>query len=71
MKALEKEIEAIKKSNDLQKFLDFLEAFKVEEEKHIRNALNPEDPKDFDLRSANLCAEAYATADLMINSIKE
>lgn len=71
MKALEKEIEAIKKSNDLQKFLDFLEAFKVEEEKHIRNALNPEDPKDFNLRSANLCAEAYATADLMINSIKE
>ena len=67
---MEKEIEAIKKSNDLQKFLDFLEAFKVEEEKHIRNALNPEDPKDFNLRSAALCAEAYAAADLMLLTIK-
>ena len=68
---MEKETEALKKSKDLKKFLNFLEAFKAEEGKHIQAALNPEDQKDFNLRSANLCAEAYATADLMIKTITE
>ena len=68
---MQKEIEIVKKSKDLEKFLDFLKAFKTEEEEHIRKALNPEDPKDFNLRSASLCAEAFATADLMIRNITE
>ena len=68
---MEKEIDVIKESKDLQKFLDFLTAFKLEEEEHIRKALNPEDPKDFNLRGASLCAEAFATADLMIRKITE
>lgn len=68
---MEKETEIVKKSKDLQKFLDFLIAFKTEEEDHIRKALNPEDPKDFNLRAAGLCAEAFATADLMIRNITE
>jgi hypothetical protein len=68
---MEKEIEIIKKSKDLKKFLNFLEAFKVEEEGHIRKALNPEDEKDFNLRSAGLCNEAYATAQLMVTMLTE
>lgn len=68
---MEKEIEIVKKSKDLKKFLDFLQAFKAEEEAHIRTALNPEDEKDFNLRAAGLCGEAYATAELMVRMFTE
>lgn len=67
---LEEATEKVKASADVKVFIDFLEAFKSEEEQHIRSALNPEDPKDFNLRNANLCAEAHATASLMIESIE-
>lgn len=56
---------AVKKARNVNVFIEFLKAFKEAEEEHIRSALNPEDPKDFNLRQASLCAEAYAAADLM------
>jgi hypothetical protein len=64
-KELDKCAEAVKKARNVNVFIAFLEAFKSAEEEHIRSALNPEDSKDFNLRQANLCAEAYAAADLM------
>lgn len=64
-KELDKAAESVKKARNIDVFIKFLEAFKAAEEEHIRNALNPEDSKDFNLRQANLCAEAYAAADLM------
>ena len=67
---LDQATQAVRKARNSKVFLDFLEAFKQEEELHINNALNPEDPKDFNLRSASLCAEAYAAASLMSQMIK-
>jgi hypothetical protein len=64
-KELDKAAEAVKKTRNVDVFIKFLEAFKAAEEEHIRSALNPEDSKDFNLRQASLCAEAYAAADLM------
>jgi hypothetical protein len=69
--SLEEATKAVRKTKNLKVFLEFLEAFKQEEEEHIRKALNPEDPKDFNLRSASLCAEAYAAAQLMYTSLTE
>lgn len=69
--ALEEATKAVRKAKNLKVFLEFLDAFKQEEESHIRKALNPEDPKDFNLRSANLCAEAYAAAELMHTLLTE
>lgn len=64
-KELDECAEAVKKTKDINIFIEFLEAFKSAEEEHIRNNLNPEDQKDFNLRQASLCAEAYAAAHLM------
>jgi hypothetical protein len=64
-KALDNAALAVKKTRNVDVFIKFLKAFKEAEEEHIRNALNPKDSKDFNLRQANLCAEAYAAADLM------
>ena len=69
-KELERLASLVKVSVDHDLFTAFLDAFKEAEEEHIRKALNPEDPKDFNLRSASLCAEAYAAADLMLTTIK-
>jgi hypothetical protein len=69
-KELERLANLVKSSADFELFESFIEAFKSAEEEHIRKALNPEDPKDFNLRSAALCAEAYAAADLMLSTIK-
>lgn len=69
-KELERLTNLVKVSVDADLFVAFLNAFKDAEEEHIRKALNPEDPKDFNLRSAALCAEAYATADLMVGMIQ-
>lgn len=66
---LDQAAKTVKDSEDSELFLKFLEAFKAAESEHISKSLNPEDPKDFNLRSANLCAEAYAAADLMIKII--
>jgi hypothetical protein len=71
MSELEQSIKAIKKVKSINVFIKFLEAFKAEEEQHIRTALNPEDPKDFNIRAAALCTEAYAAADLMQRMITE
>ncbi len=70
-KALEEAGKAVRKVKNLKVFTDFLEAFKADEESHIKNFLNPEDPKDFNLRSAALCAEAYSVAQLMLTIIKD
>lgn len=67
---LEEATEAVKKARNVKVFIDYLNAFKAAEEDHIRKSLNPEDPKDFNLRSAALCAEAYAAAELMVKSIE-
>jgi len=64
-KELDKSAEAVRKTRNVNVFIEFLQAFKAAEEDHIRKSLNPEDPKDFNLRAASLCAEAYAAADLM------
>lgn len=67
---LEEATKAVKKARNVKVFIDYLNAFKGAEEEHIQRALNPEDPKDFNLRSAALCAEAYAAAALMVTSIE-
>lgn len=67
---LEEATKAVKKAKNVKVFIDYLNAFKDAEEEHIQRALNPEDPKDFNLRSAALCAEAYAAAALMVTSIE-
>jgi hypothetical protein len=71
MTELDQSIQAVKKTKNINVFIKFLEAFKAEEEQHIRTALNPEDPKDFNIRAAALCTEAYAAADLMHRMITE
>ena len=71
MTELDESIKAVKKTKNINVFIKFLEAFKTEEEQHIRTALNPEDPKDFNIRAAALCSEAYAAADLMHRMITE
>ena len=71
MSELEESIKAMKKVKNINVFIKFLEAFKAEEESHINKALNPEDPKDFNIRAAGLCTEAYAAADLMHRMITE
>lgn len=70
-KELQRLASIVKVSVDYDLFVSFLEAFKSAEEEHIRKALNPEDPKDFNLRNAALCAEAYAAADLMLTTLNE
>ena len=69
-KELERLAKLVKNSVDFNLFESYFEAFKSAEEEHIRAALNPEDSKEFNLRSAALCAEAYAAADLMLSTIK-
>lgn len=64
--ALTKATKAVAKSKDLQKFLDFLEAFKADEASHIESCFK--DGK-WDIRTAALCSEAYSAAQLMIESI--
>ncbi len=66
VEALTKATKAVAKSKDLQKFLDFLEAFKADESSHIQGCFNDE---KWDIRTAALCAEAYATAQLLIQTI--
>lgn len=68
---LEEATKAVRKARNVAVFTEFLNAFMAEEEHHIRNSLNPEDQKDFNLRSAALCAEAYAAAQLMLTSIED
>ena len=70
MGALEEATKTVCKAKNLKVFVDFLEAFKEEEELHIRNFLSPEDPKDFNLRNAALCLEAHAAAHLMSEMIQ-
>lgn len=70
-KELDKSVEAVRKTRNVNVFINFLEAFKAAEEEHINNALNPKDPKDFNLRQAGLCSEAYAAAHLMQNLISK
>ena len=65
MSDLEDCANAVKKVKNVSVFIKFLEAFKAEEQDHIKKALDPKDPKDFNLRAASLCAEAYGAADLM------
>ena len=64
--ALAKATNAVAKSKDVQKFLDFLEAFKLDEASHIEHCFKD---NQWDIRTAALCAEAYATAELMITTI--
>lgn len=64
---LEEATEKIKKANNRQLFTDFLQAFMDEEEQHISKHLSTE---EFNLRSASLCAEAYAAAHLMKEMIE-
>ena len=71
MSDLEQCITAVRKVKNLNVFIQFLEAFKAEEESHIKKALNPEDPNDFNLRAAGLCGEAYAAADLMYQMLTQ
>ena len=59
---LEEAASKVKKTENKQVFIDFLQAFMDEEEQHINKSLSTE---DFNLRSASLCAEAYAAASLM------
>ena len=64
--ALSKASKAVAKSKDLQKFLDFLEAFKLNESDHIQNCFKDD---KWEIRTAALCAEAYSAAQLMIQTI--
>jgi hypothetical protein len=64
--ALTKATKMVAKSKDLQKFLDFLEAFKADENSHIQSCFTEEKS---DIRAAALCAKAHATANLMTNMI--
>jgi hypothetical protein len=66
VEALTKATKVVAKSKDLQKFMDFLEAFKADEASHIEDCFK--DGK-WDIRTAALCAEAYSAAQLMIESI--
>ena len=63
---LTKATKAVAKSKDVQKFLDFLEAFKLDEFSHIKDCFKDD---NWDIRTAALCAEAYAAADLMMKTI--
>ena len=65
---LEEATAKVKKAKNKQVFIDFLQAFMDEEEQHIGKHLSAE---DFNLRSASLCAEAYAAAHLMKDMIQE
>ena len=71
MTELDESIQTVKKTKNINVFIQFLEAFKAEEESHIKKALNPEDPNDFNLRAAGLCGEAYAAADLMYQMLTQ
>jgi hypothetical protein len=64
--ALIKAAKLVTKSKDLKKFLDFLEAFKADENSHIQSCFTEEKS---DIRAAALCAEAHATANLMVRMI--
>lgn len=64
--ALAKAAEIVSKSKDIQKFLDFLEAFKLDQSSHIQGCFKED---SWNIRTAALCAEAYAAADLMIRTI--
>lgn len=64
--ALAKATKAVAKSKDVQKFIDFLEAFKLDESSHIQDCFKE---NNWDIRTAALCAEAYAAAQLMITTI--
>jgi hypothetical protein len=66
VETLTKATKAVVKSKDLQKFLDFLEAFKLDEASHIDGCFKD---NKWDIRTAALCAEAYSTAQLLIQSI--
>lgn len=64
---LEEAAAKVHKTKNKQVFIDYLQAFMDEEETHIRKFLSTE---DFNLRSASLCAEAYAAAQLMKSQIE-
>jgi hypothetical protein len=64
---LEEAAAKVRKTKNKQVFIDFLQAFMDEEEAHIRKFLSTE---DFNIRSASLCAEAYAAGQLMKNTIE-
>ena len=49
-------------------FIDFLKAFMEAESQHIGKSLSKD---NFNLRNASLCAEAYATAQLMLEAIED
>ena len=66
VEALTKATKIVAKSKDLQKFVDFLEAFKADEASHIQGCFKDD---KWDIRTAALCAEAYSAAQLMIESI--
>lgn len=64
---LEEAAAKVGKAKNKKVFLDYLDAFMSEEEDHIRKFLSAE---DFNIRSASLCAEAYAAAQLMKTQIE-
>lgn len=64
---LEEAAAKVHKARNKQVFIDYLQAFMDEEETHIRKFLNTE---EFNLRSASLCAEAYAAAQLMKSQVE-
>ena len=64
---LEEAAAEVNKSENKQVFIDYLQSFMDEEENHIRKFLSE---KDFNLRSASLCSEAYAAAQLMKSQIE-
>lgn len=51
-------------SRSYELFIEFLEKFKEVEAEHIQSLLTKND-----LRSANLCAEAYGTIELIIQTL--
>lgn len=53
--------------SDNPKVVEFLTTFMDVEEQHINKFLSKD---DFNLRNANLCAEAYSVARLMLNMIE-
>lgn len=64
---LEEAAAEVNKADNKQVFIDYLDAFMQEEETHIKKFLSAE---TFNLRSASLCAEAYAAAQLMKSQIE-
>jgi hypothetical protein len=58
---------AVKNSTDVNTFVSFLKAFLEAESEHIGRNLSKE---HFNLRTAALCAEAYATGQLLLDSIE-